>query len=125
MKHLFILLLLSFRLSAQTKLKLPASSKDSGIATLWSSGPTYGSIGFREGNTSVMMSLQDGTFKISGDSLSAIKLLWKYLHEANERESRLWRQYGKSQQALIKLANDWKKANEQLKKDLERIKLKQ
>lgn len=86
-----------------------------------SSGPV--SIGYVEGKTSVMMNLKDSSLHVSGpDSMAVIKLLWKQLNEANKREFKLWRMYGKSQDDFVRLANAWQKANEELKKDLEKMK---
>jgi hypothetical protein len=101
-----------------------SAQKDTSKLLAWtsSSGPAY--IGFSEGKASVMMNMEDSSLRISGDSMAVIKLLWKRLYEATDRESKLWRMYGKSQDALVRLANDWKRANEQLKKDLEKLKVK-
>lgn len=63
-----------------------------------------------------------GKIEIKGDSLAAIKMLFKALRESSKREMELEQKIFKAQDALMGLANDWKKANEQLKKELEKIK---
>jgi heme/copper-type cytochrome/quinol oxidase subunit 2 len=58
------------------------------LSTWWSIGYTDSTVTVSKGN--------DGVFEIKGDSIAAIKLLWKRLEECQKRESDLWTLVGKS-----------------------------
>lgn len=113
MKYLTLLLLLSCGQVVAQK-KLPADT-----SKLFSVPGVRSGTGFADSLSEITM-WDDGSLEIKGDSIHAIKLLWKRLNESNKREAKLANDLYRTQTKLIQTYKDWMKSNDENIKMVER-----
>lgn len=71
---------------------------------------TWG-IGYHDTTATVVTKWEDGRFEIRGDTLAAIKLLWKRLEESEKREAELWRFVAYAVAFTNSVPDYWKTSN--------------